>query len=183
MDKLSSGRRMEGGRGKKNNDGNPHCIAVWRSRGTRRIGRAQRVREVCDWSDPSTFAFPTLDFPLVLRGGNMVLPVPFVLSCMRACDRLGDFLGYFAAESSRLRTSPSSSLDFFISRGIRSNSKRSNLGPRFPNGSKSTVDTDTADGFGDRFGNNGEMRPRFDRTGAPKAGIERRAFEHAGSFQ
>ena len=183
MDKLSSGRRMEGGRGKKNNDRNPNCIAVWRSGGTRRIGRAQRVREECDWSDPSTFAFPTLDFPLVLRRGNLVLPVPFVLSSMRACDRLGDLLGYYPGESSRLRASPSSSLDSFIPRGICSDSKRANMGPRFPDGSKSTVDPNAADGFGDRFGCNGEMRPRFDRTGAPKAGLERRAFEHAGSFQ
>ncbi len=99
MDKLSSGMRMEGGRGKKNNDGNPNCIAVWGSRGPRRIGRAQRVREVCDRSDPGAFAFPTLDFPLVLRRGNLVLPIPFVLSSMRACDRLGDLLDCFTGES------------------------------------------------------------------------------------
>jgi hypothetical protein len=183
MDKPSSGLIMEGGRGKKNNDRNPNCIAVWRSGGTRRIGRAQRVGEECDWSNPSTFAVPTLDFPLVLRRGNLVLPIPFVLSSMRACDRLGDLLGYFAGESSRLRASPSSSLDSFIPRGICSNSKYSNLGPRFPDGSESTVDTNAADGFGGRFGCNGAMRPRFDRAGAPKAGLERRAFEHAGSFQ
>lgn len=183
MDKLSSGMRMEGGRGKKNNDGNPNCIAVWRSRGTRRNGRAQRVREVCDWSDPIIVAFSALDFPLVLRRGNLVLPIPFVLSCMRACDHLGGLLGYFAGESSRLRASPNSSLDSFVSRGICSNSKRSNLGRRFPDGSKSTVDTNAADGFGDRFGCDGEMRPRFGRAGAPKTGPERRAFEHAGSFQ
>ena len=183
MDKLSSGMRMEGGRGKKNNDGNPNCIAVWGSRGARRIGRAQRDREVCDRSDPGAFAFPTLDFPLVLRRGNLVLPIPFVLSSMRACDRLGDLLDCFTGESSRLRASPSSSLDSSVLGGICSNTKCSNLGPRFPGGSKSTVGTNAADGFGDRFGCNGEMRPRFDRTGAPKAGLERRAFEHAGSFQ
>ena len=183
MDRLTSGMRMEGGCGKENNDGNPNCIAVWWPRGPRRIGRAQCVGEVCDWSDPSAFAFPTLDFPLVLRRGNLVFPIPFVLSSMRACDRLGDLLGCFAGESSRLRASPSSSLDSFIPRGICSSSKYSKLGPRFPDGSKSTVDTNAADGFGDRFGCNGEMQPRFDRTGAPKAGLERRAFELAGSFQ
>ncbi len=43
MDKLSSGRRMEGGRGKKNNDGNPNGIAVRGARGTRRTGRGGRV--------------------------------------------------------------------------------------------------------------------------------------------
>ena len=183
MDRLTSGMRMEGGCGKENNYGNPNCIAVWRPRGPRRIGRAQCVGEVCDWSDPSAFAFPTLDFPLVLWRGNLVLPIPFVLSRMRACDRLGDLLGYFAGESSRLRVSPSSSLDSFLPRGICSNSKRSNLGHRFPDGSKSTVGTNAADGFRVRFGCNGEMRPRFDRPGAPKAGLERRAIEHAGSFQ
>lgn len=183
MDKLTSSMGMEGGCGKKNNDGNPNCIAVWRPSGTRRIGRAQRFREVCDWSDAITFAFSALDFPMVLRRCNLVLPIPFVLSSMRACDRLGGFLGNFAGESSRIRASPSSSLDSFVLGGICSNSKRSNLGPRFPAGSKSSVHTNPADGFGDRFGCNGEMRPRFDRTGAPKAGLERRAFEHAGSFQ
>lgn len=183
MDRLTSGMRMEGGCGKENNDGNPNCIAVWWPRGPRRIGRAQCVGEVCDWSDPSAFAFPTLDFPLVLRRGNLVFPIPFVLSSMRTCDRLGDLLGCFAGESSRLRASPSSSLDSFIPRGICSSSKYSKLGPRFPDGSKSTVDTNAADGFGDHFGCNSEMRPRIDRAGAPKAGLERRAFEHAGSFQ